>query len=107
MDIALRRLEQIDSVYQTMNIYRTLILYRSEDEFLCLRKLMEDQDYSFWSRDHENARIYSWSTSSIGDNMDAIDWDTISAIICLDEEAMEIAKQISADIHNFILLIKI
>jgi hypothetical protein len=104
------RLSQIEELYSSMSIYRSLIVYDDDNEFIALKKAMLLRDYTF-TEDPETRRIYTLKVSdSDHDKIDtSIDWKTVSLVICLSDECMEYVKKLYSmlNITKMTVIVKI
>ena len=99
-----RMFRQIECIYQTMNIYKAVLVYTRERDFLPLKEMMIHNDYSLTS-EWEGGRVYDVNINRIKDF--SIDWNTISIIICIDDESYNLIKRKRLNHHNLNLIIKI
>jgi hypothetical protein len=102
-----QRFQQIEDIYQSINIYRSLIVYHDKEDFLPLKELLVLNDYPI--SDGQGNRMYTMRHHDLG-NRDAnidIQWDTINVVICLDDVSFECVKETMDTFPNLILLIKI
>jgi hypothetical protein len=91
------RLSQIEELYSSMSIYRSLIVYEDDNEFKALKKEMLMRDYTF-SEDPETCRIY---TLNINDSIHCdIDWKTVSLIICLSDKCMDSVQSLYSMLNS-------
>lgn len=81
--------EALDDVYHNDNIYRSLIIYTCTLEYKKLEDLLIAHDYSIAYE--EEGRIYAYHVNMLLEENSEIDWDSISVIFCLGEEAFTFA----------------
>lgn len=111
MDVEDEKLQIIETIYQCLNIYRSLFIYKDEHEFKTLYNKMINLDYTFKNVKNDvcndpcndpckdpcnqqvDGRIYAISTKDENvDVYDNIEYDSISFIFCLGAEPLEYAK---------------
>lgn len=100
-----QRLKQIEDIYQSLNVYRSLIVYDDKEEFLPLKELLIQNDYPITTG--ENCRMYTLDNRDLDFSSEDIHWDTINVVICLDDESFDYVKENVDEFTNLILLIKI
>lgn len=99
-----RIFKQIEGIYHTINVYKSVILFNSDDNFAPLKRILIDNDYSLTS-EVKNGRMYDININTLNDS--SIDWDTISLIICLDDQSYVHVKELNRSCNNFNLIIRI
>lgn len=100
-----QRFQQIEDIYQSLNVYRSLIVYDNADEFTPLKELLIKNDYPIINGDY--GRMYTFERGELDLNSVDIQWDTISVVICLDDMSFDYIKDIINKFPILILLIKI
>ena len=100
-----QRFKQIEDIYQSLNIYRSLIVYDDVDEFLRLKEILLQNDYPI-STDG-NCRMYNILNTKLDLHSEDIQWDTINVVICFDDQSFEYIKANVDELTNVIILIKI
>lgn len=103
-DYEVRMFKQIESIYHTMNIYKSLILFNDDKTFIALKKMLLKNDYPLTSEE-ENGRIYDVNINRLKEVL--IDLDNISLILCLDNESYTYIKKLKNNYSNLNLIIKI
>jgi hypothetical protein len=107
MDLVHQRFQQIEDIFQSMNIYNTVLIYDDLNEFHLLKSLMLSNEYTFKSISN-NARIYDIYFSNLEDEICNIDLSTISLVLCIGDKGMHgIKKILNNNISNLILIISI
>ncbi len=107
MDLVQQRYQQIEDIFQSMNIYKTILLYDDLNDFDCLKSMMLRGDYTFKSSS-DNARIYDILFSDFENYMDDIDISTVSLIICMGNKSIDaVKKTFCHNTSNLILMISI
>ena len=73
-------------------------MYDNVTEYESLKQLMLSQDFSFKESTDAEGRIYALHVSWFDEapNVDFIDWDTITCVICLGNVAYEAASNFVA-----------
>lgn len=101
--------EKIEDAYQTMNIYRSLIIYDDEEQFHHVQALMSAHDFTFASDDNVYGRVYAlpsdWFEECIGNHY--IDWNSIQVVFSIGEHAEYVAslfKENNIYVENVIVL---
>lgn len=107
MNLVQQRFQQIEEIFQSMNIYKTLLLYDDLNEFDLLKNRMLRSDYTFKSCS-DNARIYDIVYTDFEYTINDIDISTISLIICMGNKSIEeVKKSFCNNTSNLILMISI
>lgn len=108
--LTLKRFNQIESIFHTMSIYRSLILYDRDDEYEELANILLENDYTIIREQETEGRMYAIHIDKHNaDAWQGIEWDSISLVICLGGRACDAAKQHISSIQtpNFVVMIKI
>ena len=100
-----QRFQQIEDIYQSLNVYRSLIVYDDKDEFLPLKELLMQNDYPITTG--ENCRMYTFDNKELDFSSNDIHWNTINLVVCLDDVSFDYVKEHVDEFTNLILLIKI
>lgn len=100
-----QRFQQIEDIYQSLNVYRSLIVYDYAEEFAPLKELLIQNDYPIMNGDY--GRMYTFERGGLDLNSVDIHWDTISVVICLDDISFDYIKERINKFPLLILLIKI
>jgi len=86
--------DQIEDVYQTIDIYRSLLIYDDDEMFIAVKKQLSEHDYSFASESNTLGRMYAirsdWFEECVGKEF--IDWDSIDTVFSIGEHAAYIAS---------------
>ena len=109
MNIIICNMAQFDiirEIYETMNIYKSVLVYVNDDEFSDLRNILIENDYPLVQSDKDKGRMYCLKAGS-DDSM--IEWDTISVVFAIGDEAFDFAKELSIQTQReeYILLVRI
>lgn len=93
--ITKKRYDQINQIYESMSVYRSVIFH--EEPIDDLIKLLKTNDYPI------NDRMYIYGQSN------NIEWNTINFIICIGEDIFRKALDISSNIkfQDNVIIIKI
>lgn len=79
----------LDDVYHTESIYRSLLVYSNTVDYQVLEAVLLKNDYSIVSE--EDGRIYAYHMNMLIDDNTDIDWDSVSVVFCLGQEAHDFA----------------
>lgn len=91
--------EKINEIYETVNIYKALLVYDlPPDEWDNLKVLLESKDFPLGS----SGRLFYFHWQ---DNIENIDWGVISVVMCIGEQAQQKIRAI--EYPNYILTINI
>ena len=96
----------IKEIYETMNIYRSVLVYIAEKDFKPLRDILMENDYPLVN--HAAMDTAGRMYCVYGDDP-MIEWDTISVVFALGDNAYDMAKRIVLEkrLEEYILLVKI
>ena len=106
-----KALENICDVYESMSIYKSVLVHNlKEDEWELLKAGLVTRDFPLITSGEDCAkgrvhcvRCTDWHAVI---QEQSVDWGTISVIICLGEEASSFVQSLQ-DIPNYILTINI
>ena len=95
---------QIESIYHTLNIYKSVLVFNNDSCFLPLKEMLMRNDYSLTSV-IKGGRMYDVNVKALKEAK--IDWESISLVICLDEESYNHVKTFNDNYSNLNLIIRI
>lgn len=98
----------IRDVYETMNIYKSVVLYGDESEFAGLRNVLVENDYPLVQhmKDRSSGRMFC---VHINDDTSIVEWDTVSVVFAMGDTVFDHAKRIILEkqLEEYILLVKV
>ena len=86
------RFDQINQVYESISVYRSVILYRNPIDDLLM--ILKNNDYPIGDR------MYVYDITNEDNDNSNIEWTTINFIICIGDGVYDEALKLS-DIHKF------
>lgn len=87
---ALSTFNRIEDIYSSISIYKSVIIYSNNYEFIHLRDILLKNDYPLTSV-YEKGRIFDVDIKHLASR--DIDWPSISMVICLDDISYNIIKE--------------
>lgn len=102
-------LEKISDVYETLNIYKSLLVYDDDTDWTKLRTGLESRDFPLVTIDdntNTHGRMYCTSCSAWNVMIHGIDWSTISVILCVGANAEAFVRS-QAEVPKYILTLNI
>lgn len=102
--------QSIKEVYETMSIYKSVIVYSDRESFMSLYDMLESNDYPISMDVNPNIdiRLYCFDKNDLHMYGD-IDWNTVNIIFAIDDDAFDATKELLTNmkVEEYILIVKI
>lgn len=91
-------IKKIENIYETIDIYRSMLVYDDTVDISSLRKSLMSRDFSLVNTNQDRGRMYIVSAETLSDDNgiqhldDYIDWSTINVLICIGDAAAEVGS---------------
>lgn len=98
---------QIESLFSTMTIYKSVIVYNDLEVFEQLKELLVSNDYPLTSI-YKSGRVYDIHMNKL--KVSEVDWRNVSLILCLDNMSYDCVKEFVMNSYlckNLNLMIKV
>lgn len=92
MELINEQYQSIKNMYETMNVYRSMIVYSDEHSFTLLHDMLVKNDYPVRTSGHD-CRMYCLKTPLEEEPPD-IEWETISIVFALDDASFDNVKEV-------------